>query len=118
MALVTEKFLKKFKPEDLLFINVLTNITMFCDCWGMTTPSLVPDIGILVSDDIVAIDTASLDLIRTDNLLHNGLPKGRALLDVNGHLFERIHGKDPYLMVNYLHEIYGGSVEYELKEVR
>lgn len=119
MALVTAGFLKKFDPENLLFINVLTDITVFCDCWGMTTPSLVPDIGILASEDIVAIDTASLDLIKTENLLPNGLPKkGRKLLDIEGHLFERIHNKNPYLMVNRLQELHGGSREYVVREVR
>ncbi len=118
MALITSEFLKKFKKRDLLFINFLLDITMFCDCWGMTTPSLVPDIGILASNDIVALDTASLDMIKTANLLPNGLPKKRRLLEGNGHLFERIHGKDPYLMVKYLEDFYGGSSEYTLSEVK
>ena len=118
MALVTAKFLERFDPDDLLFINVLTNITMFCDCWGMSTASLVPDIGILVSKDIVAIETASLDMIKTENLLANGLPKGRELLDREGHLFEKIHGKDPYLMVKYLGEMGKGAMEYRIKEVK
>ncbi len=118
MALVTAKFLEKFKPNNLLFINFLTDITMFCDCWGFTTPSLVPDIGILASTDIVAVDTASLDLIKTENLIMNGLPIGRELVDVDGHMFEKIHGKDPYLMVKYLEKIYSGSSKYDLNEVK
>jgi hypothetical protein len=47
MALTTAAFLKRHKPDDMLFINFLTDITIWCDCWGMSTPSLVPDIGIL-----------------------------------------------------------------------
>ncbi len=117
MALITDKFLRKFDPQDLLFINVLMNITMFCDCWGMSTPSLVPDIGILASRDIVAVESASLDLIKTENFLPHGLPKSRELLEGDGHLFERIHGKDPYLMVKFLEEVYGGSSRYDLQEV-
>lgn len=117
MSLVASKFLKKFNPENLLFINILTNITIYCDCWGMSTPSLVPDIGILASDDIVAIDTASLDLIKAENLLPSGLPKDRELME-GKHLFEKLHGKNPYLMVQYLAEDYGGSSEYELAEVK
>jgi uncharacterized Fe-S center protein len=116
MARVTTAFLKHFKPEQLLFINVLTQITMYCDCWGLSTPAVVPDIGILASDDIVAVETASLDLIRTENLLSNGLPKGRTLMEGKGHLFERIHGKDPYEMIRRLQQHYGGSSEYTLRE--
>jgi len=116
MAQVTAAFLGHFKPEQLLFINVLTQITMYCDCWGLSTPALVPDIGILASDDIVAVETASLDLIRTENLLPNGLPKGRELMAGKGHLFEKLHGKDPYEMIRRLQKHHGGNSSYELKE--
>ena len=118
MALVTAKFLEKFKPEDLLFINFLTNITMYCDCWGMSTPSLVPDIGILASDDIVAIETASLDMIKTENFLKQGLPKGRELLDRKGHLFEKIFAKNPYMMIKDLEKVYGGTSKYSIEEIK
>ena len=117
MALVTAAFLKKFKPENLLFINFLTNITIYCDCWGFSSPPLVPDIGILMGDDIAAVDTASLDKIKTEDLLPNGLPKGRKLLDNGGHLFEKLFAKDPYIMVNYLKEYYDCTMEYEVHEV-
>lgn len=117
MALVCSAFLKKFKPSDLLFINFLTNITMYCDCWEFSSPSLVPDIGILASNDIVAIENASLDMVKTENFLPSGLPKGRKLRRKGKHLFEKVHGKDPYVMINYLQEYYGGSRKYEVKEV-
>jgi uncharacterized protein len=118
MALVTAKFLKKYNPENLLFINILIDVTMFCDCWGFTTPSVVPDIGILASEDIVAVETASLDLIKVENFIPQGLPKNRKLMDNQGHLFERIHGKDPYAMVRLLEKEYGGSSKYLMEEVR
>lgn len=117
MALVTATFLKKFSPERLLFINVLTNITMYCDCWGFSSPALVPDIGILAGEDIAAIDTASLDLIKTENFLPSGLPKNRTLGEGN-HLFEKIHAKDPYVMLAYLREYYPCTDRYELETVR
>ncbi|MFC1694156.1 DUF362 domain-containing protein, partial [Candidatus Latescibacterota bacterium] len=118
MAQVTAKFLKKFTPENLLFINFLTQITVYCDCWGFSSPSLVPDIGILTGNDIGAIDTASLNMIKTENLLPNGLPKNRKLIDRDGHLFERIHGKNPYLMIKYLEDYYDCTTEYEIVEVK
>ena len=118
LALVTAAFLKKFRPEDVYFINFLTDITVFCDCWGLSTASLVPDIGILASRDIAAIETASLDMIKTENLLANGLPKGRKLLKQGRHLFEKIHAKDPYLVISQLKELYSCSSDYEIKEIR
>jgi len=117
MARITALFLKKFKPENLLFINVLLNITMFCDCWGLSTPALVPDLGIVASTDLVAADTAALDLIKPEQLLPNGLPKGRKLC-AGTHLFEQIHGKDPYVMLQLLEQLGGGHSDYTLTEIR
>jgi uncharacterized Fe-S center protein len=48
---------------DAVFINVLHNITKDCDCMGISQKPLIPDIGILYSNDIVAIEKASLDLV-------------------------------------------------------
>ena len=116
MALTTSAFLKRHIPENMLFINFLTNITVYCDCWGFSTASLVPDIGIVASEDIVAADWASLDMIKSENLQPQGLPKGRKL-EKGKHLFEQIHGKDPYVMVKMLEELKGGSSRYEIIEV-
>ncbi len=117
MALVTDKFLRRFDPEDLLFINFLIDITVYCDCWGMSTAPLVQDIGILASKDVVAVETASLDMIKTEDLLPRSLPASRKLLE-GRHLFEKIHRKDPYLILNYVRRKYGGSEKYEIKEVK
>jgi uncharacterized protein len=45
-----------------IFINVLENITKECDCMGTKQKPIMNDVGILYSNDIVAIDKASLDL--------------------------------------------------------
>ena len=118
LARVAAVFLENFKPEQLLFINVLTNITIFCDCWGLSTPSLVPDIGIVAGRNIVAVETASLDKIKASKLMKEGLPEGRKIVLKKGHLFERIHGKDPYLQVRKMDELGFGPADYDLVEVR
>ncbi|MHA1339325.1 MAG: DUF362 domain-containing protein [Promethearchaeota archaeon] len=120
MALVNKIVLEHFK-ENIFFINVLLNITIFCDCWGFSTPSLVPDIGILASDDIIAIDKASLDMIKEEDLIYKsnkplGLPEDRELGEGN-HLFEKIHSKDPYLILDYLEEFNLGRKKYEIVEI-
>ena len=117
LALTTAEVLATFPKEHVLFINMLMSITIFCDCWGMTTPSLVPDIGILGGRDIVAIEQASLDLIHTEDLIPGSLPRGWEL-GARGHLFERIHGKDPHAVVEFLEELGWGSREYALVDVQ
>jgi uncharacterized Fe-S center protein len=116
MALVTREVLSTFDKEKVYYINVLLNITMLCDCWGFSTPSLVPDIGIMASDDIAAIEKASLDVIKSEYLLPDSLPTGRELREGN-HLFEKIFGKDPYGQVRILDEMKIGSSDYEFEEI-
>ena len=49
----------------IAFINVMVNISKSCDCAGASAPEpKIHDIGILASTDPVAIDRASIDLIR------------------------------------------------------
>lgn len=52
------------KGEKVAFLNFITDVSPDCDCAPWHDASLVPDVGILGSHDIVAIDQASGDLIR------------------------------------------------------
>lgn len=116
MAICTEAVLKTFKPGHVFYINFLTNMTIICDCWGMSMPALVPDVGVMASNDIVAIERASLDAIKTENVIKDGLPQGFEL-GTKGHLFERIHGKDPFIQLAELEKLSLGTQEYTIEEV-
>jgi uncharacterized Fe-S center protein len=116
MAICTEEVLKTFKPGHVFYINFLMNITVLCDCWGLTTPSLVPDIGIMASKDLVAIEKACLDSIKVENLLMNGVPQGYELKP-EGHLFERLHWKNPFIQLEQLEKRGLGTQHYEIEEV-
>ncbi|MCX8131911.1 MAG: DUF362 domain-containing protein [Clostridia bacterium] len=117
MAICTEEVLKTFRPGNVFYINFLTNITALCDCWGFTTPALVPDIGIMASQDIVAIERACIDSIKIENLIMAGVPQGHEL-KANGHLFERLHGKNPYIQLNELEKRGLGTQEYTIQEIK
>lgn len=117
MAICTKTVLDTFEPGNVYYINVLTAITAICDCWGLTTPSLVPDIGIMASDDIVAIERASLDAIKIEDLIPVGVPQGWELTG-EGHLFQQLHGKDPYVQLEALEKVGLGSQKYELVTIK
>lgn len=117
MAICTETVLKTFEPGNVFYINFLINITALCDCWGLTTPALVPDIGIMASKDIVAIERASLDAIKVENLLMDGVPQGYEL-GIEGHLFERLHAKNPFVQLEELEKRNLGTQQYEIEEVK
>ncbi len=50
-------------PGKKLFLNFATRITAECDCLATDDPRMVPDVGILIATDPVAIDQASYDLV-------------------------------------------------------
>jgi uncharacterized Fe-S center protein len=117
MAMTTARLLSHFEGRQL-YINMLMDVTLFCDCWGMTTPALTPDIGILAGRDIVAIEQASLDLIGKAPFYKEALPPGwNCDPDTTKHLFERVHHKNPYAVVNALEKMGMGTTEYTLKEI-
>jgi len=117
MALATRTVLDSFDPARVLHINLLTNITMFCDCWGMTTPNLVPDIGVMASQDMVAIEAASLDAVKTENLIPGTTIADRQLGE-GDHLWEKVHGKDPWVQIRALERRKVGTASYRIVEVK
>mgnify|MGYP005844190251 CR=1 FL=1 len=114
MARTTKAVLDTFEPNRVLYITALMNITPLCDCWGFTTPSLVPDIGIMASQDIVAIEQASIDSIDAKNYIPGSLPEQVKMSEGEGHLLQRIWAKDPYLQVGAAAALGMGNREYEL----
>jgi hypothetical protein len=116
LALAAARVLDNFPAQNVLYINVLLNITLFCDCWSMTSPTVVPDIGIIAGRDIVAIEQASLDLVTVKDLIRKSLPPGWPL-GAKGHLFERLHHKDPAVAVEHMEKLGRGTRQYRLTEV-
>ncbi len=51
------------KRGRCLFVNFVMQVSPFCDCYGSNDVPISPDVGILASDDPVAIDQASADLV-------------------------------------------------------
>jgi uncharacterized protein len=117
MALATREVLRTFEKGRVLYVTALLNVAPFCDCWGFTTPSVVPDIGILASDDIVAAESAALDLIREEDFIEGSLPPPLKRQGA-GHLFRQIHGKDPRVQINECVKLAMGSVKYKFVEVK
>ncbi len=58
--------LLQFDAANTLFVNVLNDISPYCDCHDNAPFGIMKGIGILVSDNIAAIDRASIDLINKE----------------------------------------------------
>lgn len=103
----------KNKNGRVGYINFLMDITPDCDCEPFSDTPIVPDIGILASDDPVALDAASYDLVNNQPGLNDTL-----LMHHHGEnddkfkgVWENVDGK---IQLNYADEIGLGNIEYEL----
>ena len=117
MARVTKACLDGFEPNRVLYINHILNVTPFCDCWGFTSPMIVPDVGVFAGTDIAATEQASIDSIRTEDFIPGSLPPPYTVRDIEGHLFRKIHGKDPYLQVEEAEKAGLGERTYAIEEI-
>ena len=90
---------------------------------GLGQTSIVNDIGVVGSKDIVAVETATLDLIKKEGLLEQNIPAYNKHINLNPdedlHPFTRVHGpyKDPYETVRFAEKMNMGTSNYELIEI-
>jgi uncharacterized Fe-S center protein len=105
----------KEKKGKIGAINFLMDISPDCDCLGRSDASIVPEIGMLASDDVVAIDRASIDLINRQPSLCNTIIPGDRLGEADK--FAIIHGVDWMPQFAYAEEIGLGSASYELQNL-
>lgn len=89
----------------ILYINVMKNMSVDCDCCAIAEDPCMKDIGILASTDPIAIDQACLDLVYQSD------DPGR------DHLVERIESQNGIHTIEAAAKLGFGSREYELVEV-
>ena len=98
----TKATVDHFAPH-VCFINVMRNMSVSCDCEGPEAePVVTPDIGILASLDILAVDNACIDLIY--NLPEGG---GKALI-------KRVETRHGLRQLSYMKELDMGNDRYTL----
>lgn len=95
-----------FFNGNAVYVNVMKNMSVDCDCCAVAEDPCMKDIGILVSTDPVAIDRACLDLVY-------------AAKDDPGqaHLIERIESRNGAHTIDAAEALGVGSQEYELVKV-
>ncbi len=91
---------------NAVYINVMKNMSVDCDCCAVAEDPCMKDIGMLISLDPVAIDQACIDIVyaATDD-------PGQS------HLLERIESRNGVHTIEAAGELGFGSREYELIEV-
>lgn len=92
--------------EHISYINVMRNMSVSCDCEGTAAePVVTPNVGILASPDILAVDQASVDLVY-------------AMKEEEHHaLVERIESRHGLRQLTYMKELHMGNDRYHLIDI-
>jgi uncharacterized Fe-S center protein len=109
--------LSTFQPGKVFYINFLFDIQPECDCMAISDTPVVQDQGILLSDDIVAIDKASLDLIAQARPLPQSKAEGLKVKE-DSDIFSLLHGKDSKTQIKTAEKMGLGESNYRLVEVQ
>ena len=92
--------------ENIVYIDVLRNMSVSCDCEGVgAAPVVTPNIGIVASTDILAADQAAVDLVY-------------ALKEEDHHdLVERMETRHGLRQLTYMKEMGMGNDRYDLVDI-
>ena len=100
------KTITDYFKDNIVYINIMCNISVDCDCCSNAKDPCMKDIGILSSTDPVALDKACIDLV------YNSNDPGK------NHLIERIESKHGTHIIEVANELKIGSIDYELIEIK
>lgn len=98
----------EYMKGKVLYINVMNNLSVDCDCDGNPHKPEMTDIGILASTDPVALDKACLDLV---------FGHSDAEDDTSAPLQERINSRHGTWTVDYAGKIGLGKLQYNLIDI-
>jgi uncharacterized Fe-S center protein len=113
LAEATQAVLTTFKPKKVLYVNFLTEIQPECDCMPAAEVPVMQDIGILVSDDIVAVEQASIDMLLKARPLPSSLAEDMEI-QAGEDILGRLHNKPYHIQIEEAVRLGLGSREYEL----
>ena len=92
--------------NNICFVNVMRNMSVSCDCEGLAAaPVVTPNVGIVASTDILAVDQACVDLVY-------------AMKEQDRHaLVERIESRHGLRQLSYMKELHMGNDKYKLLDI-
>ena len=87
---------------NIVYVNVMANMSVDCDCCAVAEDPCLKDIGILISTDPVAIDRACIDLVKASKDI------GRE------HFMKRVQSRNGEHTIDVAAKLGIGVCEYEL----
>ncbi|MDR2198765.1 MAG: DUF362 domain-containing protein [Deltaproteobacteria bacterium] len=97
-------------------INVVNQVSPFCDCHQENDAAVIPDVGIFCGRDLVAVDQASIDAVNRETVLKGSAADG---LEIRaGDVFSAVHPMTNWrVQMEHAEKIGLGETAYELVKV-
>lgn len=108
--------LSTFKKDKVIYINFLTEIQPECDCMPVADVPVMQDQGILISDDIVAIEQASVDMLLKALPLPQSASEEKNIAKGDDILL-KLSEKPYWIQIQESERLGLGRMEYELIEI-
>ena len=96
----------KYFDGNMVFINVMANMSVDCDCCSIAEDPCMKDKGVLISLDPIAIDQACIDIVE------NSDDPGK------DHFMERVNSRNGKHTIERAEELGFGSRKYELIKIK
>lgn len=117
LAEASKAALSTFKPGKVIYINFLTEVQPECDCMPAAEVPVIQDLGLMVSDDIVAVEQASIDMLLKAAPLPASLADDEKI-KAGDDIFLKLHNKPYTLQVEEAERLGLGNSVYELIELK
>ena len=95
--------------KDIVYIDVMNNMSIDCDCNGHPNAPVLKDMGIMASTDPVALDKAAIDMVFQHESVEG---------DDAAPLIERVNQMHGTHIIDHAEKIGLGTTKYELIEIK
>ncbi len=117
IAEASKAVISTFKPKKIIYVNFIMEVQPECDCMPVADTPVVQDQGILISDDLVAVDRASLDMVNRAKPLPQSRAEDNGLKEA-GEVLSKVNKRDTNLTIEQAEKYGLGSSLYELIEIQ
>ena len=116
LAEASAAVLSTFKPGKVVYVNFMTEIQPECDCMPTADTPVLQDQGIMISDDLVAIEQATIDMLRKANPLPQSVAEERECKPGDD-VMSMVNPRNFMLQVTEAERLGLGNREYKLTEI-
>jgi uncharacterized protein len=113
MAEAAAAVLSTFKKGKVVYVNFLLQVQPECDCMPVADVPVIQDQGMMISDDLVAIEQASLDMLRASPALPQSAADEAGIKNGDDVMF-KINPRPMQIQVDEAERLGLGTKKYEL----